>query len=418
VVKAGDVELAYDKSGNMTDDGSRTFEYDAFNRIRTVKRKADSLTIGEYTYDALGRRIRKTISNGGLGGGIANGTTDYLYAGNQCIEERNASNAPTRQFVWGLYIDELIQLREDVSGAPADFYPLQDLLYRTTALTDSSGDIVEAYDTDAYGRTLAFSSPGPDGHWFTDDDVTTSQPRCEYIYTGRQYDPESQLYYYRARYYNPTLGRFMQRDPMEYVDGMGLYEYAIARSTIMTDPTGFSGDFYTHQRYARAFVQGYRRSWRKGEPSAESDFSQAYEGAVEAMRENRDNFGSELGDLSHLAVSKEDCCGTDQDKLNAELDCSRKVAEIVPDFFDALAENGLGALAGLAGIVGGALLTTKTLGLGFKLGGGALMGAGTMQTGKSIYEFSKAMEAGHQAEQWAAENCSCERLLERLSRYA
>jgi RHS repeat-associated protein len=266
VVKAGDVELAYDKSGNMTDDGSRTFEYDAFNHIRTVKRKADSLTIGEYTYDALGRRIRKTVSNGGLSGGITNGTTDYLYAGNQCIEERNASNAPTRHFVWGLYIDELIQLREDVSTSPADYYPLQDLLYRTTALTDSAGDIVEAYDTDAYGRTLIFSSPGPDGHWFTDDDVTTSQPRCEYIYTGRQYDPESQLYYYRARSYSPTLGRFMQRDPIGYPEATtswisqkfpaptantppgetvsssdtGIYNYVEANPTCGADPLGLS----------------------------------------------------------------------------------------------------------------------------------------------------------------------------------
>jgi RHS repeat-associated protein len=247
VVKAGDVALAYDKSGNMTDDGSRTFVYDAFNRIRTVKRKADSLTIGEYTYDAHGRRIRKTISNGGLGGDITNGTTDCLYAGNQCVEERQQIgqvDTPVRQYVWGLYIDELIQLRENVSGSPADYYPLQDLLYRTTALTDSAGDIVETYDTDAYGRTLAFSSPGPDGHWFTDDDATTSQPRCEYIFTGRQYDPESELYYYRARYYNPTLGRFMQRDPVGYRTALGLQEYVGCRPSGIVDPLGLFG--YDH----------------------------------------------------------------------------------------------------------------------------------------------------------------------------
>jgi RHS repeat-associated protein len=257
VVKAGDVELAYDKSGNMTDDGSRTFEYDAFNRIRTVKRKADSLTIGEYCYDAHGRRIRKTVSNGGLGGGIANGTTDYLYAGNQCVEERNSSNTPTRQFVWGLYIDELIQLREDVSTCPVEYYPLQDLLYRTTALTDSTGGIAETYDTDAYGRTLAFFGTGPDCHWFTDDDVPTCQPRCEYIFTGRQYDPESQLYYYRARYYNPALGRFLRRDassPLtmsyssithnglkkQYADWTNLYQYVRGNPLSYIDPDGLT----------------------------------------------------------------------------------------------------------------------------------------------------------------------------------
>ncbi len=50
-------------------------------------------------------------------------------------------------------------------------------------------------------------------------------PLCEFIYTGRRYDPETQLYFYRARYHSPTLGRFISKDPIGYVAGsMGLYE--------------------------------------------------------------------------------------------------------------------------------------------------------------------------------------------------
>jgi YD repeat-containing protein len=65
-------------NGNIADDGIRTFAYDAFNRLTTVTRKSDGDTIAQYTYDALGRRIVKIVSNGGLSGSIATGTTRYL----------------------------------------------------------------------------------------------------------------------------------------------------------------------------------------------------------------------------------------------------------------------------------------------------------------------------------------------------
>jgi RHS repeat-associated protein len=118
------------------------------------------------------------------------------------------------------------------------YYPQSDLLYRSEALTDASGDIEEAYDTDAYGNTLVFSGPGEDDAWFTDDDTPSDQPACEYIFTGREYDPESQIYFYRARYYHPPLGRFISRDPKDYVDGLNLYEYVRSHPTVSLDPNG------------------------------------------------------------------------------------------------------------------------------------------------------------------------------------
>ena len=69
------------------------------------------------------------------------------------------------------------------------YCPLQDLLYRTTALTDTASDIVEAYDADPYGNMLMYSAAGTDGNWWADDAAMTLQPTCDYIFTGRQYDP-------------------------------------------------------------------------------------------------------------------------------------------------------------------------------------------------------------------------------------
>ena len=123
-----------------------------------------------------------------------------------------------------------------------DYYPLSDLLYRTVALTDDPGEgdvaVVEAYDTDAYGNTLIFNDPGPDETWFTDDDVTTNDPICPFIFTGRRYDPETGIYFYRARYFGFALGRFVSRDPTGQPDGINLYEYVKSRPTSATDPAG------------------------------------------------------------------------------------------------------------------------------------------------------------------------------------
>jgi RHS repeat-associated protein len=99
---------------------------------------------------------------------------------------------------------------------PTDTYPLQDLLYRTTALTDDGGDIVEAYDTDAYGNTLIFNAAGTGGDWWTDDAQQTDEPTCEFIFTGRRYDVETELYFYRRRYYKPASGSFISRDPITF----------------------------------------------------------------------------------------------------------------------------------------------------------------------------------------------------------
>ena len=130
-----------------------------------------------------------------------------------------------------------------------DYYPLSDLLYRTVALTDDpvEGDVavVEVYDTDAYGNTLIFNDPGADEAWFTDDDVNIDDdpyqaaPPCPFIFTGRRYDPETGIYYYRARYYHQELGRFLSRD-RSYRDGTGLYEYVSSSPLLTLDPTGWA----------------------------------------------------------------------------------------------------------------------------------------------------------------------------------
>jgi RHS repeat-associated protein len=221
------------------DDGTRIYKWDVFNRLVEVKRASDSAVIGTYTYDALGRRIRKVISNGGISGNITNGTTDFLYTGWQCVEERDLSNDPQKQYIWGTYIDELIQQKIDISGTPADQYPLQDLLYRTIALTNSSGSIIEAYDYDAYGNTLIFTAPGAASNWWADDATQGDEPTCSFLFTGRRLDAESEIYQCRLRYYDPVVATFNGRDPLLYASGdVNVFRYVYSQPSRFVDPLG------------------------------------------------------------------------------------------------------------------------------------------------------------------------------------
>ena len=236
-------EAALQGNGNIANDGIRSYQYDAFNRLIQVNKVSGGATIATYVYDALNRRIQKTISNGGLTGDITNGTTDYLYDGPQIIEERNHS-APTvwtKVYYWGQYIDELMLFVVPAEPYLTAYRVLSDLLYRSVAFVTTSNVITEAYDTDAYGNTICYSGSGTDGQWFTDDDVTTYNPINTTIFTGRQFDPESAIYYYRARYYSPKIGRFITRDLLknaELSQGPNLYWYVQDNSPNKIDATG------------------------------------------------------------------------------------------------------------------------------------------------------------------------------------
>jgi RHS repeat-associated protein len=104
------------------------------------------------------------------------------------------------------------------------FFYHQDGLGTVTELTDSAGVTAKSYAYDAWGNQIE----------------TTGTVENPYTYTGRELDAETGLYYYRARYYDPQIGRFLQKDPIGFKDALNLYLYVRANPASLVDPTGLT----------------------------------------------------------------------------------------------------------------------------------------------------------------------------------
>jgi RHS repeat-associated protein len=179
-------------------------EWDANNRLTAVKQGAS--TLASFTYDGIGRRATKAA------GGI---TTTFVYDGRQFLEER-PSTGTTKRYVYGPGVDRPLA---QIAGATTT-YDVADHLGSVMRVTDSTGTPALTRDYDPWGNLLQGSTTG--GHAFT----------------GREWDSETGLAYYRARFYAPQLGRFLSEDPARLVDGANSYRYVHNIPVSGRDPSG------------------------------------------------------------------------------------------------------------------------------------------------------------------------------------
>ena len=216
--KFNDLPLEYDTNGNLSAKGSRLFAYDYQNRLIRSSKGDDAVT---FTYDIFGRQTSRTDLSG---------TCHFFYAGDQKIEERNASGQVTKHYLWGNGIDELLRLDIYNGNSSTPYYVHTDNIGSTTTVTDENGNLVERVTYDVYGVPTFTNALG--------QTLKKSTIRNTTLFQGREYDYDLVLYNYRARYLDPSLGRFLQTDPLGYQDSMNLYQGMGMNPVNFIDPWG------------------------------------------------------------------------------------------------------------------------------------------------------------------------------------
>jgi RHS repeat-associated protein len=216
---SGATTPTYDANGNtLTDDNGTRYSYDAWNRIVQVVAGSQ---IENFSYDALGRR--DTIQNN------SNFALDEYFSSNWQVVEEDQQGAVQNQFVWSsVYVDALV---EQDSGS-SRWYAQQDANWNVTAMLTSNGTVANRFVYDPYGKGSQYDASWNlqggigNGTWF-------------YFFQGGRFDAGTGLYNFRNRDYAPTLGRWMEQDPVGYKTGDNdLYRYEKDEPVDSRDPTG------------------------------------------------------------------------------------------------------------------------------------------------------------------------------------
>jgi RHS repeat-associated protein len=216
---AGSWAFTYDGDGRCTQDDRFQYIYDAQGRLVQVLDISTGVTVLKQEHDPAGRVVRRTVA----------GQTDrFLHFGNRMLQTMDSSGTPVEQLAFGLGVDEIV-----LESAGFNRAPLQDGLSSTLAYSDSTGTITERYSYSPFGLPSIWA---PDGVTPLSGSAVGGRPRF-----GGHGALLGGLYDARARIYDAATGRFLQPDPLGYLDSPNLYAYVHGDPVGFVDPSGEAG---------------------------------------------------------------------------------------------------------------------------------------------------------------------------------
>jgi RHS repeat-associated protein len=213
---------SYDVNGNTTHlattlgESAWNYSFNAQNELIAGSNGAGTVNFS-FAYDARRRCVARTVNGE---------TTANVYDGWNLIEELSVSDTLSAKHLHGAETDEILC----TIGTSATVYHHHDGLGSVTALTDAMGALVERYTYDVYGTPSTFDASGAP--------LSASAYGNRFLYTGREWLADLKLSDHRHRYYQPEIGRWLSRDPIEERGGINLYQYVGNKVTIFNDIFG------------------------------------------------------------------------------------------------------------------------------------------------------------------------------------
>ena len=206
LLTAGSTAFTYDTRGNLLTKTGSTYTWNVRNLLNSVTTGGSTYT---YKYDPIGNRIARIVGNS---------ETRYVVARGTLLAETNKQGSITAYYVYGL------GLISKVTPQGAAYYYHYDNIGSTVAITNQSGAIVNKYAYDAFGKVLSQTE-------------AISNP-FKFVGAFGVMDEGNGLLYMRARYYDPSTGRFISKDPIGWAGGLNLYGYTGNNPVNWVDPEG------------------------------------------------------------------------------------------------------------------------------------------------------------------------------------